>query len=129
MKAYKTVYNASIQDRVNARYAQRKFKGQSDRSLHCLWEFNAKDLRALPPEEKDPSVEVADRSASNAIIRELFHSFAEHESYMSEIQLRRIVVQHLLCMRSMNRCAALPEPAQHLQTGNSSKASIRADEG
>jgi hypothetical protein len=25
-------------------YAQRKFKGHSDRSLHCLWEFNAKDL-------------------------------------------------------------------------------------
>jgi hypothetical protein len=60
-------------------YAQRKFKGLSDRSLHCLWEFNAKDLRALPPEEKDPSVVVADRSASNAIIRKLFHSYAEHE--------------------------------------------------
>jgi hypothetical protein len=72
-------------------YAQRKFKGLSDRSLHCLWEFNAKDLRALPPEEKHPSVEVADRSAYNTIIRELFHSYAEHESYMSEIQLRRIV--------------------------------------
>jgi hypothetical protein len=44
---------------------------------------------ALPPTPS--SVEVADRSASNSIIRELFHSFAEHESYMSEIQLRRIV--------------------------------------
>ena len=76
---------------VAKRYAQRKFKGHSDRSLHCLWEFNEKDLRALPPEEKDPSAEVVDRSASNAIIRELFYSYAEHESYMSEIQLRRIV--------------------------------------
>ncbi len=63
------------------RYAQRKFKGLSDRSLHCLWEFNAKDM--LLPEEKDSSVEVEDRSASNVIIRELFHSYAEHESYMS----------------------------------------------
>jgi len=76
---------------VAKRYAQRKFKGLSDRSLHCLWEFNAKDMRPLPPEEKDSSVEVEDRSASNVIIRELFHSYAEHESYMSEIQLRRIV--------------------------------------
>ncbi len=49
------------------------------------------DVRALAPEEKDPPVNVEDRSASNAIIRELFHSYAEHESYMSEIQLRRIV--------------------------------------
>ncbi len=72
-------------------YAQRKFMGHSDHSLHYLWEFNAQDLRALPPEEKNLSVEGADRSASNSIIRELFHSFAEHESYMSEIQLRRIV--------------------------------------
>ncbi len=48
-------------------------------------------MRALPPEEKDPPVNVKDRSASNAIIRELFRSYAEHESYMSEIQLRRIV--------------------------------------
>jgi hypothetical protein len=45
----------------------------------------------MPPEEKDPSAEGVNRSASNAIIRELFHSYAEHESYMSEIQLRRIV--------------------------------------
>ena len=73
------------------RYAQRKFKGLSDRSLHCLWEFDAKGVRALPPEDKDPTTEIADRSSSNAIIRELFHSYAEHESYMSEIQLRRIV--------------------------------------
>ncbi len=36
------------------------------------------------------SANVEDRSASNAIIRELFHSYAEHESYMSEIELRRI---------------------------------------
>ncbi len=72
-------------------YAQRKFKGLSDRSLHCLWEFDAKDVRALPPEDKDPSTEIENRSSSNAIIRELFHSYAEHESYMSEIQLRRIV--------------------------------------
>ncbi len=50
-----------------------------------------KDLWALPPEEKEPSANVEDRSASNAIIRALFHSYAEHESYMSEIQLRRIV--------------------------------------
>jgi hypothetical protein len=76
---------------VAKRYAQRKFKDLSDRSLHCLWEFNAKDMRPLPPEEKDSSVEVEDRPASNVIIRELFHSYAEHESYMSEIQLRRIV--------------------------------------
>ncbi len=76
---------------VAKRYAQQKFKGHSDRSLHCLWEFNEKDLRALPSEEKHPSAEVVDRSASNAIIRELFYSYAEHESYMSEIQLRRIV--------------------------------------
>ncbi len=73
------------------RYAQRKFSGFSDRSLHCLWEFNAGDVRALPPEEKGPPVNVEDRSASNAIIRGLFHSYAEHESYMSEIQLRSIV--------------------------------------
>ncbi len=59
-------------------YAQRKFVGHSCRSLHCLWEFNAQDLRALPPEEKSLSVKAADRSASNSIIRELFHSFAEH---------------------------------------------------
>jgi hypothetical protein len=39
---------------VAKRYAQQKLKGHSDRSLHCLWEFNEKDLRALPPEEKDP---------------------------------------------------------------------------
>ncbi len=49
------------------------------------------DVRALKPEEKDPPVSVEDRSASNAVIRELLHSYAEHESYMSEIQLRRIV--------------------------------------
>ncbi len=67
------------------RYAQRKFDGFSDRSLHCLWEFDAKDARALPPEERDLSANAEDRSASNAIIRELFHSYAEHESYMSEI--------------------------------------------
>ena len=73
------------------RYAQQKFNGFSDHSLHCLWEFDAKDLRALPPEELEPSLNSEDRSASNAIIRELFHSYAEHESYMSEIQLRRIV--------------------------------------
>ncbi len=48
-------------------------------------------MRALQPEGKDPPVSVEDRSASNAVIRELFHSYAEHESYMSEIQLRRIV--------------------------------------
>ncbi len=61
-------------------YARRKSVGHSCSSLHCLWEFNAQDLRALPPEEKSLSVELADRSASNSIIRELFHSFAEHES-------------------------------------------------
>jgi hypothetical protein len=76
---------------VAKRYAQQKFNGFSDHSLHCLWEFDAKDLRALPPEEKEPSLNGGDRSTSNAIIRELFHSYAEHESYMSEIQLRRIV--------------------------------------
>ncbi len=76
---------------VAKRYAQRKFKGLSDRSLHCLWEFNAKDVQALPPDEKDLSDMVVDRSASNASIRGLFHSYAEHEAYMSEIQLRRIV--------------------------------------
>ena len=76
---------------VAKRYAQRKVIGHSDRGLHCLWEFDTRDLRALPPEEKSPSVNGADRSASNSIIRELFHSYAEHESYMSEIQLRRIV--------------------------------------
>ena len=70
-------------------YAQQKFNGFSDHS-HCLWKFDAKDLRALPPEEKEPSLNSGDRSTSNAIIRELFHSYAEHESYMSEIQLRRI---------------------------------------
>jgi hypothetical protein len=48
-------------------------------------------MRPLPPEEKDSSVEVEDCSASNVTIKELFHSYAEHESYMSEIQLRRIV--------------------------------------
>jgi hypothetical protein len=76
---------------VAKRYAQQKFNGFSDHSLHYLWEFDAKDLRALPPEEKEPSLNSGDRSASNAIIRELFHSYAEDESYMSEIQLRRIV--------------------------------------
>ncbi len=76
---------------VAKRYAQRKFSGFSDHSLHCLWEVSAEDVRALPPEEKDPPVSVEDRSASNAVIRELLHSYAEHESYMSEIQLRRIV--------------------------------------
>ncbi len=39
---------------VAKRYAQQRSKGHSDRSLHCLWEFNERDLRALPPEEKDP---------------------------------------------------------------------------
>ena len=72
-------------------YAQQKFSGFSDRSLHCLWEFDAKDLRSFPPEEKESSPSTADRLASNAVIREHFHSYAEHESYMSEIQLRRIV--------------------------------------
>ncbi len=80
-------------------------KGLSDRSLQCLWEFDAKDVRALPPEDKDPSTEIEDCSSSDAIIREPFHfyaehesyvrepfhSYAEHESYVSEIQLRRIV--------------------------------------
>jgi hypothetical protein len=37
---------------VAKRYAQQKMIGLSDRSLHCLWEFNTKDLRALPPEER-----------------------------------------------------------------------------
>ena len=76
---------------VAKRYAQRKVIGHSDRSLHCLWELNSRDLQALPSEEKSPSINVANRSASNSIIRELFHSYAEHESYMSEIQLCRIV--------------------------------------
>ena len=72
-------------------YAQRKFKEHLDRTLHCLWEFNAKDLRALPPEEKDSTADVVDSFVSTAIVREIFHSCAEHESFMSEIQLRRIV--------------------------------------
>ena len=76
---------------VAKRYARQRNNGFSDHSLHCLWEFEAKDLLALPPEEKGPSLGCGERSASNAIIRELFHSYAEHESYMSEIQLRRIV--------------------------------------
>ncbi len=81
----------SIQYSSGKKICTAKVQGSSDRSLHCLWEFNAKDLRALPPEEKEPSTEIEDYSASNAIIRELFHSYAEHESYMLEIQLRRIV--------------------------------------
>ncbi len=48
-------------------------------------------MRRICGEEKEPSLNSGDRSTSNAIIRELFHSYAEHESYMSEIQLRRIV--------------------------------------
>ena len=48
-------------------------------------------MRALPPGGEDPPANVEERSKSTAIIRELFHSYAEHESYMSEIQLRRIV--------------------------------------
>ena len=40
---------------------------------------------------RDPPTDAEERSKFNAIIRELFHSYAEHESYMSEIQLRRIV--------------------------------------
>jgi hypothetical protein len=43
---------------VAKRYAQQKFNGFSERSLHCLWEFDACDLRALPPEEKEPSANV-----------------------------------------------------------------------
>jgi hypothetical protein len=76
---------------VAKRYAQRKFSGFSDHSLHCLWEFNAEDVRALPPEEEDIPTNAGKRSASNAIVMELIHSYAEHEAYMSEIQLRRIV--------------------------------------
>ena len=70
---------------------QRKFKEHLDRTLHCLWEFNAKDLRALPPEEKESAADVVDSFVSTAIVREIIHSCAEHESFMSEIQLRRIV--------------------------------------
>ena len=40
---------------------------------------------------RDPPTDAEERSKFNAIIRKLFHSYAEHESYMSEIQLRRIV--------------------------------------
>jgi hypothetical protein len=72
-------------------YAQQKFSGFSDHSLHCLWEFCVEGVRALPPEIKDLPVNAEDRSTSNAIIRELCHSYAEHEAYMSDIQLRRIV--------------------------------------
>jgi hypothetical protein len=48
-------------------------------------------VRALPPDVGDPPTDAGERSKSNAIISELFHSYAEHESYMSEIQRRRIV--------------------------------------
>ena len=49
-------------------YAQRKFKEHLDRTLHCLWEFNAKDLRALPPEEKESAADVVDSFVSTAIL-------------------------------------------------------------
>ncbi len=80
---------------VQHRYVQQSFSGCSDHSLHplfrsyadCLWEFNAES----PPDEENPPADEEERSKTNAIIRELFHSYAEHEFYIPEIQLRRIV--------------------------------------
>ncbi len=65
---------------------QQKFSGVSDHSLPCLLELNAEDLRALLPGEEDLPSNAEERSSSNAIIRELFHSYDEHASYMSEMK-------------------------------------------
>ena len=73
------------------KYARQKLSDFSDHSLHCLWEFDAEDVRARPPDVGDLPTDAGECSKSNAIISELFHSNAELESYMSEIQLRRIV--------------------------------------
>jgi hypothetical protein len=67
---------------VARKYAQQKFSGVSNHSLHCLWEFNAEDVRALLPGEEDLPSNAEERSSSNAIIRDLFHSYDERASYM-----------------------------------------------